>query len=163
VSVTSQLPQEGVDGAVVRYRERLVPPWWAWLVVVFITGSLAIAYGYATTAVVGIVTFALTTAAVAWGLLATTVVIRVDDRVLRVGRARLPLEFVGPATALDPRATAALRGPDADARAHLCLRSWIGTAVRVQVADDRDPHPYWLVSTRNPAAVVAALHDGSAG
>jgi hypothetical protein len=31
--------------------------------------------------------------------------------------------------------------------------------VRVDVADDDDPTPYWLVSSRRPAALAAALTD----
>jgi hypothetical protein len=46
---------------------------------------------------------------------------------------------------------------DLDARAWLCIRGWIDPVVRVQVTDPSDPAPYWVVSTRNPDQLVAAL------
>ena len=53
------------------------------------------------------------------------------------------------------------RGPSSaralDARAHVCLRAWARTAVRVEVVDPADPTPYWLVSTRHPARLAAAI------
>ncbi len=84
--------------------------------------------------------------------------VEVADGVLRAGRAHIPLTLLGPAVPLDRAATTAELGPRLDARAHLCLRGWIHTAVRVEVQDPQDPTPYWVVSTRHPAALAAALH-----
>ena len=46
---------------------------------------------------------------------------------------------------------------DADARAYLLLRPYLSRAVMVPVDDPADPTPYWLVSTRRPDELVAAL------
>jgi hypothetical protein len=48
-------------------------------------------------------------------------------------------------------------GPEADARAYLLLRPYLKRTVRVTVRDDRDPAPYWLVSSRHPEALAAAV------
>ena len=37
------------------------------------------------------------------------------------------------------------------------LRSWIPTAVRVDLNDPDDPTPYWFISTRKPVELVRAL------
>ena len=76
---------------------------------------------------------------------------------LQVGRAHLPSRHVGHVEPLGPAATRALLGPDADARAWLQVRPYLDTAVRVDVDDPDDPTPYWVVSTRDPEAVAAAL------
>jgi hypothetical protein len=48
-------------------------------------------------------------------------------------------------------------GPGADARAYLLLRPYLKRAVRVTVRDDRDPTPYWLVSSRDPEHLATAI------
>ena len=45
----------------------------------------------------------------------------------------------------------------ADARAYLLLRPYRKKAVKVSLSDPADPTPYWLVSTRRPDALAAAL------
>jgi hypothetical protein len=42
----------------------------------------------------------------------------------------------------------------------VCLRAWARTAVRVEVLDPADPTPYWLVSTRRPDELAAAIAAG---
>ena len=65
----------------------------------------------------------------------------------------------GPVQALDEQGTRRLRGVDADARAYLALRPYVARAVRVQVEDPADSTPYWLVSSRRPERLVAALEE----
>jgi hypothetical protein len=45
----------------------------------------------------------------------------------------------------------------ADARAHLVLKPYIATAVEIELDDPDDAVPYWLVSSRKPALLAAAL------
>ncbi len=83
--------------------------------------------------------------------------ISVSGGVFRAGRARIEAAHLGAATALDPDETRRTAGREADARAYLLLRPYLKRAVRVAVTDPRDPAPYWLVSTRHPDQLVAAL------
>lgn len=91
----------------------------------------------------------------------------VGDGELHVGRARIAATHVGAAAALDADATRRQAGVDADARAHLLLRPYLKRAVRIDISDPADPTPYWLVSTRHPdrlaAAVTALTRSGAAG
>lgn len=87
----------------------------------------------------------------------------VEQGWLRAGRAQIELKFVGPTSALDPVAARALSGPLADARAFLLLRPYLSQAVRIDLNDPGDPAPYWLISCRNPTALVAAIHDEKQG
>ncbi|GEL96981.1 DUF3093 domain-containing protein [Cellulomonas terrae] len=84
--------------------------------------------------------------------------VEVRDGVFRAGGAHIPVELLGAARALDADETRAELDTRLDARAHVCLRGWIHTAVRVEVQDPEDPTPYWVVSTRRPTALAAALH-----
>jgi hypothetical protein len=81
----------------------------------------------------------------------------VEDGWLQAGRARIPGKYLGAAEALDPAETRRVAGPGADARAYLLLRPYLKRAVRVTLHDDRDPAPYWLVSTRHPEHLASAI------
>jgi hypothetical protein len=143
------------------YRERLWVPWWGWLLVVALAAMLGIAYGYAIHAWIGWLMFAVVTGVGGWGLLVLAVRVVVDETGLRVGRVVLEGEHLGDVLALDRQAAVRLRGRDADARAFVVLRAWVKTAIRLDVADDRDPTPYWFVSTRHPARLAAAITDAA--
>jgi hypothetical protein len=81
----------------------------------------------------------------------------VRDGWFQAGRARIEAEHVGTVAALDADQTRLVSGRDADARAYLLLRPYVKRSVRVPVEDPQDPAPYWLVSTRHPDRLVAAL------
>jgi len=83
--------------------------------------------------------------------------VEVGDGWLRAGRARIAGEFLGDAEPLDAAETRRVAGPGADARAYLLLRPYLKRAVRVTVRDDRDPTPYWLVSSRDPENLATAI------
>ena len=90
-----------------------------------------------------------------------SVVVEAGPDGLRVGSAHLPHAHVGDVAVLDARGFRDELGPHADARAWLRTRPYIDAGVRVEVADPSDPTPYWLVSSRHPEAVAAALrHTG---
>jgi hypothetical protein len=106
-------------------------------------------------AIVSTVVAAVVAGALVWSY--GSVVVESGPNGLRVGSAHLPPVHIGDAVALDPRDFREQLGPHADARAWLRTRPYIEAGVRVDVADPSDPTPYWLVSSRRPEAVVAAL------
>jgi uncharacterized membrane protein (Fun14 family) len=142
----------------VAYDERLWPPAWWWPLMLLWTGSLGIAFGFATEVLIGVAVF------VAGVALATAVSVAMADRIsvaedgLRAGRAHLTPDAIAAVAPLDRAAAALLRGPGGDARAYLVLRGWVPTAVRIDLDDAADPHPYWYVSTRHPEQLATALH-----
>jgi hypothetical protein len=116
-------------------------------------------------AAVGVGVLAAVGAAVA--LAATSPVVEVTGGELRAGRARVPARLLGRVTAVsDAQEMRAELGPRLDARAYVCLRAWARTGVKVRLEDPADPTPYWLVSTRRPAELAAAVerarHAGQA-
>jgi hypothetical protein len=144
------------QGAVATYRERLWPSPAIWalvpanalvLTVVFLpVGPAAATAG----AVVG----ALATLLL---LLRSTATLQVADGVLTAGRAQIPIGLLGPAEPLDPDRMRRATGPGLDARAYLLLRGWLRSGVRVPVQDPQDPTPYWLLSSRRPDQLAAAI------
>jgi hypothetical protein len=90
-------------------------------------------------------------------LLASAPLIEVRDGELIAGRARLPLTAVGSATGFVADEAQAERGVRLDARAWLLIRGWVSPVVRVELDDPADPTPYWLISTRKPTELAAAL------
>ncbi|CAM5779785.1 DUF3093 domain-containing protein [Cellulomonas persica] len=86
--------------------------------------------------------------------------VRVRGGELVAGRAHIPLDLLRAPRALAGAELREALGPGLDARAYVCLRGWVHSAVRVDVDDPQDPTPYWIVSTRRPDELVAALTRG---
>ncbi|MGI8613217.1 MAG: DUF3093 domain-containing protein [Nocardioidaceae bacterium] len=147
------------DARPVSYVERLHPPVGWWLLAGLFVLSVWWAFALATPRLVAALAAAVA-AAVAGGLLLGwgSSRVAVHDGQLSAGRAQIPVGLCGPAEALDADGTRRLHGRDADARAYLLLRPYIATSVRVPIDDPDDPAPYWLLSTRHPDHVVAAVH-----
>jgi len=140
------------------YDERLAVPlrWWA-LSTMFLA-SLLIAFLVSTPTWVALLTTGILVALVVGVFVGYgRARVRVGDGELLAGRARIPVLEVGEVLALDAEATRLLAGRDADARAYLLLRPYLSRSVRVDVADPADPTPYWLVATRRPQRLAAAL------
>lgn len=141
-----------------QYRERLWPAWWVFVATALvIPSSLLVFLPISVTA--GYVTAAVLYGAIIVVLLSTTPVIEVTDGTLRVGPARIERAFVGAASAHTGSDAFAERGPRLDARAWLKLRGWVPGVVRIELTDPQDPTPYWLVSTRRPDELAAALNS----
>ena len=145
------------EGTPARFVERLTPAPWVWVAALLVAASsglvvLAVA-GPAGAGAVALAAVAVTT----WALQRSSAVVQVAGGELRAGRARIPAAQLGSVYELDTAQMDALRGPKADARAYLCQRGWIPAGVAVSVEDPADPAPYWLLSSRQPARLAAAL------
>jgi hypothetical protein len=142
----------------VSYDERLTAPLWVWAAVLSVAGvSAAALHGGATgwRAVVPYVV--LLPVAVAGLLWVSRGRVRVADGVLHVPGARIPLDHLGGVTPLTREGTRRVRGPLAEPKAFVATRGWLSQSVRVQVEDPEDDTPYWLVGTRRPQDLAAAL------
>ena len=76
---------------------------------------------------------------------------------LRVGEAHIPLTLLGDVEIISPADRRAAMGRELDPAAFVMHRGWIKPMVRVRLTDPEDPTPYWLVSTRRPEELAAAL------
>lgn len=139
-----------------RYRERLWPAPWLFLATALVMPASLLVF-LPINLIAGIVVAVVLYAACVLLLLLASPLVEVTDEVFRAGKARLPLTAVGAAAGYRGDEARHERGPGLDARAWLCIRGWVDPVVRVVVDDERDPTPYWLVSTRRPEELVKAL------
>jgi len=142
------------------YRERLFAPplWWVVGMITMLTFGAIVWTGFDL-----LITIAVFTAQIAvtaafllnWG----RAVIEVTAGELRAGDTTLPLAMTGEVVALDEAQTRALRGPRADPNAHVLIRPYLRYAVYIEVKGPDPASPYWLVATRHPAELAAAIES----
>jgi hypothetical protein len=89
------------------------------------------------------------------------VVISIDAREIRIGRASIEHAYIAGSQALTAEEARQRGGVEADARAHLVLRPYVRTAVEITLDDPEDPVPYWLISTRRPQQLAEALREAA--
>jgi Protein of unknown function (DUF3093) len=82
--------------------------------------------------------------------------VEVGEGVVRAGGAALPLTAVSEVVHLDEKQTTRLRGPRADPAAYLYSRPFLKQSVYLAV-DQTAGVPYWLIGTRHPEELVAAV------
>ncbi len=151
-------PTKAVSGTDVEYREHLGAPIWSWLVMFVLVLSLALAFWVPLGATAGICCAVLGSALVIWLLVTTAPTITVTNRELRIGRVHIDVDYIGLVATLDADATANARGADADPRAFTVLRPLSAKeSLSLEILDDEDPHPYWLLSSRDPQALGQAI------
>ena len=143
------------------FRESLWPAWWVFLATALVIPASLLVFLPISPAA-GVASAIVLYGAIVVALLVTTPSIEVTEGMLRVGRARIERSYVGEVTAHRGAEAVAERGTRLDARAWLALRGWISGVVRIEIVDDSDPTPYWLVSTRRPDELVAALASPAA-
>ena len=166
------------------YHERLWVPvsWWLLGLVVMVILAAELAAGFSALVVAAIYAVLLGGGA-AMLLSWSRPRIEVAGGELIAGRARLPLAAVGEVTALDRAQTRAIIGPRADPAAFILIRPYLREAVyaevtepasgterrrrlrwrrwrpRLEVTESALGAPYWLVATRHPAELAAAINS----
>lgn len=146
----------------VRYRERLWVSWWWWPL------GLGLAAVLATEVNIGVRQLPDWLAYAVLGSVATFVLLWLsrfevqvvgtgDDLELAAGEAHLPASVITRLAAVPRTAKSAALGRQLDPAAFVLHRTWVGPMLLVVLDDPDDPTPYWLVSTRRPEQVMAAL------
>ncbi|MER7660603.1 DUF3093 domain-containing protein [Streptomyces sp. NPDC096193] len=139
------------------YDERLTAPasWWAITALLGISGGL-VALPLGTLPMLAGLVGAFAVAALVVSSYGS-VRIRVVAGSLVAGDARIPLTALGEPVVLDAEEARAWRSYKADPRAFMLLRSYVPTALKVEITDPDDPTTYVYVSTRDPQALAAAV------
>ena len=142
------------------YRERLFAPpvYWVAGMLSMLTFGAIVWTGFDLAITMGVfAVLILVTAALLlnWGRMT----IEVSDGELRVGTDTLPLADTGQVRPLDEAQARALRGPRADPRGYVLIRPYLRLAVYVEVTRPDAGVPYWLLATRRPAELAAAIES----
>jgi hypothetical protein len=148
----------------VRYRERLRVPWWFWPPGLGLAALVATEVDMGVAALPGWVPFAvllpIAAAALMWlGRMEIRVEHGPGGVELWAGRAHLPVEVITRQAEVPRSAKSAALGRQLDPAAYVMHRAWIGPMVLVVLDDPDDPSPYWLLSSRHPDRVLAALRN----
>ena len=140
------------------YAERLSVPWWWWPPLLGVAALLAAEIGLGAPGLRTWVPYAVLLPLAALGLWwLGRIRLAVTGGELRVDDARLPVRFVADAIPLDAAGRRVLLGVGADPLAFVVQRPWVSGAVQVLLEDPADPTPYWVVSSRHPRQLAAAL------
>ncbi|MFA4082320.1 DUF3093 domain-containing protein [Mycobacteroides salmoniphilum] len=149
----------------IRYVERLWVPWWWTLPGFGAAILLGLEINQSMRQLPGWVPYPILFAIVA-GVLLWFSRIRVEVAAapdggaeLRAGAAHLPVSVIAKSAAIPATAKSSALGRQLDPAAFVVHRAWIGPLVLVVLDDPEDPTPYWLVSSRHPDRVLAALRS----
>ena len=94
---------------------------------------------------------------IAGSLVLMSPTVNVRDGVLTAGNAQVDVSMLGKMRTLDDATLRRVIGPSADARAYLVVRGHIHRGVQIEIADEQDPTPYWVITTRNPNELLKAI------
>lgn len=150
----------------VLYRERLWVPWWWSLPIFGVAAVIAFEVNLGVRSLPDWVPYAVllpVAAVVLWLFSKTEVQVTGpaggDPGVVELwaGTAHLPASVVARSAEVPRSAKSAALGRQLDPAAFVVHRAWVGPMVLLVLDDPDDPTPYWLVSTRHPDRVLAAV------
>ncbi|MFD5808463.1 DUF3093 domain-containing protein [Rhodococcus sp. 11-3] len=140
------------------YSERMWVPLWWWPLGLGVAALLAAELHMGAPGLYAWLPYVLLLPFPVWALVwLSRLRLEVTGGELIVGRAHLPLEVISRGVVVPASAKSAALGRQLDPAAYVQHRPWIGTMVLVVLDDPDDPTPYWLISTRRPAELLAAL------
>jgi Protein of unknown function (DUF3093) len=139
------------------FTEVLRPPIWVLAFIYFMFLSLVIAIWAAFDETATMVAFAIATLAIPFIARSLSSRISIDQRELRIDKAHIELKYLGKVTVLDSDAMRMLRTRDADPAAFLAIKFWASKGIKIEVTDQRDSTPYWLVTSKRGEKLAALL------
>jgi hypothetical protein len=139
------------------YQERLYAPpaFWLALVAIVILGIFEVGSGFSYVILVPVTVFMVGFFIVPFAITSLTRV-RVRDGVLKAAKKEIPVMSIAGISTLDREQTRLRLGPQADPAAVLVHKGWISTSVMLRLSNP-NPTPYWVISTRNPDELSAAI------
>lgn len=156
------------DAATVLYQEKQWVPWYWWifggLFVALTTAQLAHNRSAIWLFAPAIVLSALTV----WALMtwsSTTVTVSEDDQGIRwlsTSGAHLPHTVVARSLAVPATAKRNALGQQLDPAAFVVSHGWVPEMAMLVIDDPEDDTPYWLIGSKDPEALLAAVEHGTA-
>lgn len=147
----------------VLYYEKQWLPWYWWVVVLGMVTAFCLQLMFNRTIWWFVIPELVLGAAALWFLfwMSSTTVSVTEDREkirwLQTDGAALPHIVVSRSLAIPASAKQAAMGRQLDPAAFLVSHAWVPTMVMLVIEEPDDPTPYWLVSAKDPAAILKAL------
>lgn len=139
------------------FKEVIRPPFWLISFLYFMLFSLVIAIwaAFDNNAAINAFAIALVLGAVVIHLSTSTVIVEGGE--LRIQRAHIPVKYLGEAEVITKKNFSYERTRGADPAAFFATKFWVSEGLKVQVTDERDVTPYWLISTKRAEELAKAL------
>lgn len=144
-----------------RFREVIRAPFWLLSFIYFLFLSLVVAVWAAIGNQPALLTWIFGSIATVAIAVKSTLVIELDGSELRAGPAYIDVKFLGKATALDSNEMGKLRTRDADPASFLIFRFWRSTGLKVEISDERDKTPYWLITCKRNIELAELINQKS--
>lgn len=138
------------------YRERVTPPIWGFLLTALLIPASLIIF-LPVNPSLGWVFAAILMAGACLALYLAAPIVAVRDGELRAGRASIPVSDLGESTALSTEEAKHALGLGFNPAAYHSTSAWQRRIVKVVIADEDDPTPYWLISSKRPDRLVEAI------
>jgi hypothetical protein len=132
------------------YRERLGPSLWVMVSAAVAGPMVALVFAPIDT------TLALAIGALV-GVAVVALVVAVEGGELRAGRAHIPVDLLGDPAVHVGEGARQQRGAGLDPRSWHVIRGGIDGLVVMPVSDPQDPTPAWVISSRTPDRLAAAV------
>lgn len=141
----------------IKFREVIRPPFWLMAFIYLLALYLVVAIWAAMTSTIAAFALTIASAGTVAIYFTSRLIIEVDSDELRVGKAHISLEHLGVVHVLTQKEMLAKRTRSADPAAFLAIRFWTARGVVIEIADQRDQTPYWLVTSKRGEKLALAL------
>lgn len=138
------------------YRERLSPSLWA-IVSAAVVAPMAALMFVPLDKTLALVAGIVVAIAVVTFMISGAPSIEVSGGILRAGRAHIDVRLLGDPEEFTGEDARRARGQDLDPRDWHLIRGGMDGVVRMPVRDPDDPTPHWVLSTRTPDRLAAAI------
>ena len=138
------------------YNEWVLPSWTSFLPTLLIYPTLWLTFVPFNEAI-GVISGLVLTFVVVALMISKSAGISLGSGRLTVRHASIDTKYISAAEVFQGEQAFLERGRNLDARAYVHFQGSVKSLLKVTISDPEDPTPYWLISTRNPEELKAAL------
>ena len=145
----------------VRFQERVLPSFGFFLMLLLLPLAISLVFLPINAAIGFLIAVSAYFVAILMALI-NSPLIALDSSGLHVSKVSIPANLIRGAKVIEPKEVFAERGTRLDARAYTRFQIGVSSLIRIEIADAKDPTPYWLISTRKAEELAVALNANRA-
>jgi hypothetical protein len=131
-------------------REVMRWPIWLTLLIIGLDLSILLAIWASLGNLATVITAIILTITTIYFYYETSLTLELTSERLIAGRANIEIKYLKKMEVLSQEEMSFNRGAGIDPQAYLALRFWVKRGLKIEIADQRDPTPFWLISSKNP-------------